>query len=150
MEGLLRRRIPLLLRRTITLIPALVVLAIGVDPTQALVISQVVLSFGIPFALIPLFRLTSQRTVMGEATNHKATIAASCLVVTAVVALNLSCFTSPTEPPGQAVPRARSELQQTPPADPQVVGPTGSPVGVSMPPRPGGLARRSLPSSGSH
>jgi len=79
MEGLLRRRIPLLLRRTITLIPALVVLAIGVDPTQALVISQVVLSFGIPFALIPLFRLTSQRTVMGEATNNKATIAAACL-----------------------------------------------------------------------
>ncbi|MEP6971202.1 MAG: Nramp family divalent metal transporter [Betaproteobacteria bacterium] len=89
MEGLLRRRIPLLLRRTITLIPALVVLAAGVDPTQALIISQVVLSFGIPFALIPLLRLTSQRTVMGDATNHRATIATSCVVVTAVVALNL-------------------------------------------------------------
>ena len=89
MEGLLRRRIPLLLRRTITLIPALVVLAIGIDPTQALVISQVVLSFGIPFALIPLLRLTSRRTVMGDAVNHPATIAIGCVVVTAVVALNL-------------------------------------------------------------
>jgi manganese transport protein len=78
-----------LLRRTVTLIPALVVLAIGIDPTQALVISQVVLSFGIPFALIPLLRLTSRRSVMGDAVNHTATIAIGCVVVTAVVALNL-------------------------------------------------------------
>lgn len=89
MEGLLHRRIPLLLRRTITLIPALVVLAIGVDPTRALVIAQVVLSFGIPFALIPLLRLTSQRAVMGQAANHRATIVIGCVVVTAVIALNL-------------------------------------------------------------
>lgn len=67
----------------------MVVLAAGVDPTQAVVISQVVLSFGIPFALIPLLRLTSQRTVMGHAANHKATIAVACVVVTAVVTLNL-------------------------------------------------------------
>ena len=59
MSGLLRRSIPLLLRRLITLVPALAILAIGLDPTRALVFSQVVLSFGIPFALIPLVRLTS-------------------------------------------------------------------------------------------
>ena len=54
MQGFIRRRIPIFLRRALTLAPALVVLALGVDPTKALVISQVVLSFGIPFALIPL------------------------------------------------------------------------------------------------
>ena len=66
MQGLLRRSYPLLLRRLVTLIPALAVLAIGVDPSRALVLSQVVLSFGIPFALIPLVRLTSDRGLMGE------------------------------------------------------------------------------------
>ncbi|MDT5153840.1 MAG: manganese transport protein, partial [Mycobacterium sp.] len=65
MQGLLRKSYPLLLRRMVTLIPALVVLAIGVDPSRALVLSQVVLSFGIPFALIPLVRLTSNRELMG-------------------------------------------------------------------------------------
>ena len=54
MQGFIRRRIPIFLRRAITLAPALIVLALGVDPTDALVISQVVLSFGIPFALVPL------------------------------------------------------------------------------------------------
>ena len=73
MDGLLRRRVPLLVRRRITLIPALLVLAAGVDPTVALVISQVVLSFGIPFALIPLVVLTAKRSVMGAAVNHRAT-----------------------------------------------------------------------------
>ena len=70
MDGLLRRSIPLLLRRLITLIPALVILASGLDPTRALVLSQVVLSFGIPFALIPLVRLTSNRELMGPDRNH--------------------------------------------------------------------------------
>src|SRR5204863_2054307 len=54
MQGFIERRIPLLLRRVVTMAPALVVLGLGLDPTQALVLSQVVLSFGIPFALIPL------------------------------------------------------------------------------------------------
>jgi len=66
MEGLLRRRIPLLLRRLVTLIPAVAILAAGIDPTLALVISQVVLSFGIPFALVPLVRLTADRNLMAE------------------------------------------------------------------------------------
>ena len=75
MQGLLRRSYPLLLRRLVTLIPALAILAIGVDPSRALVLSQVVLSFGIPFALIPLVRLTSNRSLMGEDTNHRVTTA---------------------------------------------------------------------------
>jgi manganese transport protein len=75
MQGLLRRSYPLLMRRLVTLIPALVILAVGVDPSRALVISQVVLSFGIPFALIPLIRLTSDRTLMGADVNHGVTTA---------------------------------------------------------------------------
>ena len=75
MAGLLRRKIPLLLRRLITLVPALAILAVGLDPTRALVLSQVVLSFGIPFALIPLVRLTSDPSVMGSDTNHRVTTA---------------------------------------------------------------------------
>ena len=76
MQGLLRRSYPLLVRRLVTLIPALVILAIGVDPSRALVFSQVVLSFGIPFALIPLVRLTSNRALMGDDTNHRVTTGA--------------------------------------------------------------------------
>lgn len=88
MEGFLRRRIPLLLRRLLTLAPALVVLGFGVDPTQALVLSQVVLSFGIPFALAPLVWLTAKRSVMGELVNHRVTTAAAIVVTAVVVALN--------------------------------------------------------------
>lgn len=69
MGGLLKVRVPLLARRAVTLIPALIILAIGFDPTRALVLSQVVLSFGIPFALIPLVWLASSRKVMGEFVN---------------------------------------------------------------------------------
>lgn len=69
MGGLLKVRVPLLARRAITLIPALVILAIGFDPTRALVLSQVVLSFGIPFALIPLVYYASSRRIMGEFAN---------------------------------------------------------------------------------
>ena len=61
MQGFIRRRIPIFLRRAITLAPALIVLGIGLDPTDALVASQVVLSFGIPFALVPLLMLASSR-----------------------------------------------------------------------------------------
>lgn len=70
MGGLLKVRVPLIARRLITLIPALVVLGIGFDPTRALVLSQVVLSFGIPFALIPLVHLASSNAVMGEFVNR--------------------------------------------------------------------------------
>ena len=69
MGGLLKVRVPLLVRRLVTMIPALIVLAIGFDPTQALVLSQVVLSFGIPFALIPLVWLASSRRELGEFAN---------------------------------------------------------------------------------
>lgn len=70
MGGLLKVKVPLLLRRAITLVPALVVLAVGFDPTRALVLSQVVLSFGIPFALIPLVWLASSTKLMGEFVNR--------------------------------------------------------------------------------
>jgi manganese transport protein len=89
MDGLLQRRIPLLLRRVVTLLPALAILALGVDPTRALIISQVVLSFGIPFALIPLVRFTSDRALMGADTNHRATTAAAWVVAAVITALNL-------------------------------------------------------------
>ncbi|MEU5262634.1 Nramp family divalent metal transporter [Amycolatopsis sp. NPDC021455] len=89
MQGLLLKRIPLVLRRLVTLTPAIVVLALGADPSAALVVSQVVLSFGIPFALVPLIRLTADRTLMGEDTNHRATTVAAGVVAAIIIALNL-------------------------------------------------------------
>ena len=89
MQGLLHRKIPLLLRRLITLVPALTILAIGIDPTRALVLSQVVLSFGIPFALIPLVRLTSDASVMGSDTNHRVTTALGWVVAALISLLNV-------------------------------------------------------------
>jgi manganese transport protein len=89
MGGLLRRSYPLLLRRLVTLIPALAILAIGVDPSRALVLSQVVLSFGIPFALIPLIRLTSNRSLMAEDTNHRVTTAIGWSVAALISLLNV-------------------------------------------------------------
>ena len=89
MSGLLRRNYPLLLRRVVTLIPALLILGIGVDPSRALVISQVVLSFGIPFALIPLVRLTSNRGLMGDDVNHRVTTALGWLVAGIIIVLNI-------------------------------------------------------------
>ena len=89
MHGLLHVRIPLLLRRLVTLIPALFILGVGFDPTQALVLSQVVLSFGIPFALIPLVWLTAQRGLLGTFTNRWFTTAAGVVCALALVALNV-------------------------------------------------------------
>jgi manganese transport protein len=89
MQGLLRRSFPLLARRLITLIPALAILAIGLDPSRALVISQVVLSFGIPFALVPLIRLTSDGDLMGEDTNHRVTTALGWAVAAVITLLNV-------------------------------------------------------------
>jgi manganese transport protein len=89
MQGLLRKSYPLLLRRLVTLIPALVVLAIGVDPSRALVLSQVVLSFGIPFALVPLIRLTSDRELMGADVNHRVTSALGWTVAGVISVLNV-------------------------------------------------------------
>ena len=88
MEGFLRRRIPLFARRALTLFPALVILGFGVDPTGALVVSQVVLSFGIPFALVPLLLLTRRRDVMGELVNERRTTVVAALVAGVIIALN--------------------------------------------------------------
>jgi manganese transport protein len=88
MHGLLRIRMPLLLRRLITLIPALLILGVGFDPTQALVLSQVVLSFGIPFALIPLVWLTAQRGLLGDFANRWFTTAAGAVAAVLLVTLN--------------------------------------------------------------
>lgn len=89
MQGLLRRSVPLLARRLITLLPALVILAVGVDPSRALVLSQVVLSFGIPFALIPLVRLTADRALMGADVNHRVTTALGWIVAGLITVLNV-------------------------------------------------------------
>jgi manganese transport protein len=89
MQGFIKRRIPLTLRRLITMAPALVVLAIGLDPTKSLVLSQVVLSFGIPFALVPLVMLTSKREIMGELVNRKLTTVAAGVVAAMIIALNV-------------------------------------------------------------
>jgi len=90
MQGLVHRQVPLLVRRVITLIPAVVLLALGADPTWTLVVSQVVLSFGIPFAVIPLVRLTRSRDVMGRARNGPWLHAVLVAVVALVVVLNLA------------------------------------------------------------
>ena len=88
MHGLLKLRVPLLLRRVVTLIPALLILGVGFDPTQALVLSQVVLSFGIPFALIPLVWLTAQRGLLGDYANRWFTTAAGAIAAVLLVTLN--------------------------------------------------------------
>lgn len=90
MQGLLRLRVPMVTRRLVTLLPALVILAVGIDPTRALVLSQVVLSFGIPFVLIPLIWLTAQRGVLGKFRNGRLTTAAGIIAATLLVALNVT------------------------------------------------------------
>jgi manganese transport protein len=89
MQGFIRRRIPIFLRRAITLAPALIVLAAGIDPTDALVASQVVLSFGIPFALVPLLMLASRREVMGALVNPRWLTAVAGVLAALIIALNM-------------------------------------------------------------
>jgi manganese transport protein len=89
MQGFIRRRIPIWLRRLVTMLPALIVIGIGLDPSRTLVISQVVLSFGIPFALIPLVVFTSKRDLMGTLVNHWATTIVATVIATIIVALNV-------------------------------------------------------------
>ncbi|MBT0773961.1 Nramp family divalent metal transporter [Kineosporia sp. J2-2] len=89
MGGLLRQQVPVLARRAVTALPAVVVLAAGVDPTVALIHSQVVLSFGIPFALIPLLVLTSRASVMGDSRNAPLTVVAATAACALIVALNV-------------------------------------------------------------
>jgi manganese transport protein len=93
MEGLLHRRFPLLLRRVVTIVPAVLLLAVGAEPTWTLVLSQVVLSFGIPFAVIPLVALTRNREVMGESRTRTPLHVTLVAVVTLVVALNATLLT---------------------------------------------------------
>jgi len=89
MQGFLRRRIPVFIRRLVTMAPSLVVIFLGLDPTRTLVFSQVVLSFGIPFAVIPLVLFTRRRDLMGVLVNHRVTTAAATVVVTSIVGLNV-------------------------------------------------------------
>ncbi len=89
MQGLLHRSIPMVVRRLVTLCPAVAILAAGFDPTRTLVLSQVVLSFGIPFAVIPLVRLTSNQALMGSDTNHRITTFVGWLVAAMISLLNM-------------------------------------------------------------
>jgi manganese transport protein len=89
MQGFLRRQVPLWLRRGVTMVPAFIIIALGVDPSRTLVLSQVVLSFGIPFALIPLVYFTSKREVMGGLANHRVTVGAATVIATVICALNV-------------------------------------------------------------
>jgi manganese transport protein len=88
MQGFLHRRIPVWIRRMVTMLPALITIGLGLDPTRTLVISQVVLSFGLPFALVPLVLFTRRRDLMGALTNHPMTTLAVVLVTALIVALN--------------------------------------------------------------
>ena len=88
MQGFIARTIPLILRRAVTMAPALIVLALGLNPSRALVISQVVLSFGIPFALVPLVLLTRRRDIMGTLVNRQVTTVAAGVVAAMIIALN--------------------------------------------------------------
>ena len=88
MRGFIGRSIPLTVRRLLTMAPAMAVLVLGADPTAALVWSQVVLSFGVPFALVPLIWLTSRRRIMGEQRNHPATTALAGAAAVLIIGLN--------------------------------------------------------------
>ena len=89
MQGFLRRKIPIWLRRLVTMAPAIAVIGLGFDPTRTLVLSQVVLSFGIPFALIPLISFTRRRDLMGPLVNSRLTTALAVVVAVVIVGLNL-------------------------------------------------------------
>jgi manganese transport protein len=89
MQGFIRRRIPIFLRRAITLAPALVVLGIGLNPTDALVGSQVVLSFGIPFALVPLLMIAAKRSVMGDLVNPRWLTGFAGVLAAMIIGLNV-------------------------------------------------------------
>ncbi|HEY3524127.1 MAG TPA: Nramp family divalent metal transporter [Candidatus Limnocylindrales bacterium] len=94
MAGFIGRRIPLVLRRAVTMAPALACLAAGLDPTDLLIVSQVVLSFGIPFALVPLVRLTASRRLMGEFANNRSLTAFASLIAIVVVGMNVLLLAS--------------------------------------------------------
>jgi manganese transport protein len=89
MQGFLHRRIPVWVRRLVTMAPALIVIMVGLDPTRTLVISQVVLSFGIPFALIPLVLFTRRRDLMGVLVNSRLTTIVAWILAALIISLNM-------------------------------------------------------------
>ncbi len=89
MQGFLRRSIPVWIRRSITMLPSLIVIIIGLEPTRTLVISQVILSFGIPFALVPLIQFTRRESIMGGLVNHWLTTVLASIVAGLIIALNI-------------------------------------------------------------
>jgi manganese transport protein len=89
MGGFLHRQIPIWIRRLVTVIPPMLIIMLGLDPTRTLVISQVVLSFGLPFAIVPLVLFTSRRDIMGELVNRRITTIATSIVAVLIIALNL-------------------------------------------------------------
>ncbi|MFT4038454.1 MAG: Nramp family divalent metal transporter [Thermomicrobiales bacterium] len=89
MQGFIRRSVPIWLRRAVTMLPALIVIGFGIDATRALVLSQVVLSFGIPFALVPLVLYTSRRDLMGDLVNHRITTIVASIITALIIALNV-------------------------------------------------------------
>lgn len=89
MQGFLHRKVPVWLRRLITIIPSLFVIAIGLDPTRTLVISQVILSFGLPFAIIPLIIFTRKKSIMGILVNKKFTTFIASIIAVLIILLNI-------------------------------------------------------------
>jgi len=89
MQGFLRQHIPIWVRRLVTMAPPLVVIGLGLDPTRTLVLSQVVLSFGLPFAIIPLVMFTRRADIMGEMVNHRVTTAVAGFIAILIVVLNI-------------------------------------------------------------
>jgi manganese transport protein len=89
MQGFLKREIPVWVRRLVTMVPSIIVILVGLDPTRTLVLSQVLLSFGLPFAVIPLVLFTSRRDLMGELVNHKVTTIIAWMIAALIVILNL-------------------------------------------------------------
>jgi len=89
MQGFLHRQIPVWIRRLVTMVPSLIVILIGLDPTRTLVISQVVLSFGLPFAIIPLVLFTRRRDLMGVLVNRRLTTILAAVIAALIVALNI-------------------------------------------------------------
>ena len=89
MQGYLRRHIPIWVRRSVTMLPSLIVIVIGLEPTRTLVVSQVVLSFGIPFALIPLVMFTRRKDVMGVLVNHRLTTVIASVIAMLIISLNI-------------------------------------------------------------
>jgi manganese transport protein len=89
MQGFIHRSIPIWVRRAVTMTPPIIIIALGLDPTRTLVLSQVVLSFGLPFAIIPLVMFTRRKDVMGVLVNHRVTTVLATIVAGLIVALNI-------------------------------------------------------------